>query len=142
MEVYHNTGGDSEGGGDASAEVLKALISSAKEEPSLLKSPETAGTLAMEIGKKLCDLLLQPYDDSNLKLPLGDLGLDSLVALELRVWWKQVFAFDVTSLGNVGHGIASRARSACSRLNVGEVVNDDRCMSPMIIMQRNMARIK
>lgn len=56
----------------------------------------------MEIGKKLCYLLLQPYDDINLKLPLGDLGLDSLVALELRVWWKQVFAFDVTSFGNVG----------------------------------------
>lgn len=102
MEVYHNTGGDSEGGGGASAEVPKALISSAKEEPSLLKSPETAGTLAMEIGKKLCDLLLQLYDDINLKLPLGNLGLDSLVALELRVWWKQVFAFDVTSFGNVG----------------------------------------
>lgn len=69
MEVYHKTGGDSEGGGGASAEVLKALISSAKEEPSLLKSPETAGTLAMEIGKKLCDLLLQPHDDVNLNLP-------------------------------------------------------------------------
>lgn len=102
MEVYHHTGGDSEGGGGASAEVLKALISSAKEEPSLLKSPETAGTLAMEIGKKLCHLLLQPYDDINLKLPLGDLGLDSLVALELRVWWKQVFAFDAKVLEMLG----------------------------------------
>lgn len=102
MEVYHNAGGDSEGGGGASAEVLKALISSAKEDPSLLKSPETAETLAMEIGKKLCDLLLQPHDDINLNLPLGDLGLDSLVALELRVWWKQVFAFDVTVLEMLG----------------------------------------
>lgn len=86
MEVYHNTGGDSEGGGGASAEVLNALISSAKEDPSLLKSPETAGTLAMETDKKLCDLLLQLHDDINLILTLGDLGLDSLVALELRVW--------------------------------------------------------
>lgn len=93
---------DSEGGGGASAEVLKALISSAKEEPSLLKSPETAGTLAMEIGKKLCDLLLQPHDDINLNLPLGDLGLNSLVALELRVWWKQVFAFDAKVLEMLG----------------------------------------
>ena len=70
----------------------------------MLKLPETAKLLATEIGKKLFDLLLKPHENLNIALPLLDLGLDSLVAIELRSWWKQVLKFDISVLEMLGMG--------------------------------------
>ena len=40
----------------------------------------------------------------NTNLALADLGLDSLVAIELRAWWKQAFGFDISVLEMLGMG--------------------------------------
>ncbi|KAI1379651.1 fatty acid synthase S-acetyltransferase [Hypoxylon crocopeplum] len=103
MAAYHNALG---GGADAatSNETLKTFLSEAKADPSLLKVAESSKLLALEIGKKLFDLLLKPQEDLNTSWPLVDLGLDSLVALELRTWWKQVFSFDISVLEMLGMG--------------------------------------
>lgn len=103
MAAYHNAGGDGTGEA-ASTETLKTYLASARADIALLRSPEASKLFAIEIGKKLFDLLLKPEDDLNTSLPLVDLGLDSLVALELRVWWKQVFSFDITVLEMLGMG--------------------------------------
>jgi aryl carrier-like protein/NAD(P)-dependent dehydrogenase (short-subunit alcohol dehydrogenase family) len=107
MAAYHNanTASDVAGTGAASSnEILKNLVSSAMADPSVLKTAEAANLLAVEIGKKLFDLLLKPHDELNTSLPLVDLGLDSLVAIELRAWWRQVFRFDITVLEMLGMG--------------------------------------
>ncbi|XXG98856.1 hypothetical protein Hte_005186 [Hypoxylon texense] len=103
MAAYHNA---STGSGDAASsnETLKTFLASAKGDPSLLKSADSSRLLALEIGKKLFDLLLKPQEDLNTSWPLVDLGLDSLVALELRAWWKQVFSFDISVLEMLGMG--------------------------------------
>ncbi|XDG09180.1 hypothetical protein ABKA04_008795 [Annulohypoxylon sp. FPYF3050] len=103
MAAYHNA---SSGGGDAASsnETLKTFLATVKADPSLLKAAESSKTLALEIGKKLFDLLLKPQEDLNTSLSLVDLGLDSLVALELRAWWKQVFSFDISVLEMLGMG--------------------------------------
>ncbi|KAI2465872.1 fatty acid synthase S-acetyltransferase [Annulohypoxylon bovei var. microspora] len=103
MAAYHNT---SSGSADAatSNETLKTFLTSVKADPSQLKAAESSKTLALEIGKKLFDLLLKPQEDLNTSLSLVDLGLDSLVALELRAWWKQVFSFDISVLEMLGMG--------------------------------------
>ncbi|SMQ54923.1 unnamed protein product [Zymoseptoria tritici ST99CH_3D7] len=103
MAAYHNLAADNAAAGP-SAETLKSHLALAKSDPSLLKSPETASLFAEEIGKKLFDMLLRPYDELNTASPLTDLGLDSLVALELRAWWKQVFGVDITVLEMLGMG--------------------------------------
>ncbi|KXT04055.1 hypothetical protein AC578_4908 [Pseudocercospora eumusae] len=103
MAAYHNVHHDSASAG-AAAETLKSYLATAKSDPALLKSAEASSLFAVEIGKKLFDMLLRPHDELNTALPLTDLGLDSLVALELRAWWKQVFGFDITVLEMLGMG--------------------------------------
>ncbi|KAK8115461.1 Acyl transferase/acyl hydrolase/lysophospholipase [Apiospora sp. TS-2023a] len=86
MAVYHN------------------LSTAAMSDPTVLRTADSTKFLAMEIGKKLFDLLLKPHEDLNTTWPLVDLGLDSLVAIELRAWWKQVFKFDISVLEMMGMG--------------------------------------
>ncbi|KAI1099372.1 fatty acid synthase S-acetyltransferase [Jackrogersella minutella] len=103
MAAYHNS---SSGSLDAatSNETLKTFLASVKADPSLLKAADSSKLLALEIGKKLFDLLLKPQEDLNTSWPLVDLGLDSLVALELRAWWKHIFSFDISVLEMLGMG--------------------------------------
>ncbi|QVM13373.1 putative secondary metabolism biosynthetic enzyme [Coccidioides posadasii str. Silveira] len=89
MASYHNKA--TVAATAASTDILKSYLSSAKADPSILKSSEAAKLFAVEIGKKLLDLLLKHHEGLKTSLPLLDLGLDSLVALELRAWIKQVF---------------------------------------------------
>ena len=103
MAAYHNVSSDSANAA-TSTETLKSYLANAKADPSLLKSAEVAKLFAVEIGKKLFDLLLKPQDELNTSLSLVDLGLDSLVAIELRAWWKQAFSFDITVLEMLGMG--------------------------------------
>ena len=102
MAIFHNMG-DAAGAGCPGAavssnETLRAFLISARADPSILKTTEAEHVLAVEIGKKLFDLLLKPHDEINTAWPLVDLGLHSLVAIELRAWWKQMFAFDISVL--------------------------------------------
>lgn len=103
MAIYHNTaGGDVDT--TASSATLKSFIASAKADVSILKSVEAADFLASVIGKRLFTLLLKPEEDLNKSLSLVDLGLDSLVGIELRSWWKQALGFDINLLEMLGMG--------------------------------------
>ncbi|CAK3992631.1 polyketide synthase [Lecanosticta acicola] len=98
MAIYHNETGDGGDGSGSSNDALKAWLAHARHDVDLLKSAETPVFLATEIGKKIFSLLLRPDDEVDISASLVSLGMDSLVALEMRSWWKQVFAFDVSVL--------------------------------------------
>ncbi|PPJ57411.1 hypothetical protein CBER1_01404 [Cercospora berteroae] len=102
MAVWHNIGAGDEKSDDGNN--LKAFIAKAKAEPELLKAPDTAGHLAVEIGRHLMALLLQEEDEIDISLPVDQCGLDSLVGIELRNWWKQTFGFDISVLQLLGMG--------------------------------------
>ncbi|KAH7083527.1 putative polyketide synthase [Paraphoma chrysanthemicola] len=106
MAAYHNASGVAAATNTAgsSNQALKAFLVGARADPAILKSAESEEFLATEIGKKLFDLLLKPHDEINTSRSLIDLGLDSLVAIELRSWWKQVFGFDISTLEMLGMG--------------------------------------
>ncbi|KAI1125541.1 hypothetical protein F5Y10DRAFT_294516 [Nemania abortiva] len=89
-----------------SNEPLKDLLAKADEQPAVLKTDEAARILSIEIGKKIADmLLLQPeVDMTATNVLLRDLGMDSLVAVELRAWWRQVFRLDISVREILGMG--------------------------------------
>lgn len=103
MAIYHNTGSGKFDDVTSSAS-LKSYIASAMADTSVLKTGEAAAYFAREIGKRLLTLLLKPEEDLDASLSLASLGMDSLVGIELRSWWKQAFGFDIGVLEMLGMG--------------------------------------
>ncbi|KAI8272976.1 Highly reducing polyketide synthase FUM1 [Colletotrichum sp. SAR 10_98] len=86
---------------------LQRFLTSTLTDPQLLSSPEGPIYLARQIGGQLFRLLLKPAEnDSEIdaNMSLQDAGLDSLVAVEMRSWWKGVFGFDISVLEMLGMG--------------------------------------
>ncbi|KAF9880614.1 hypothetical protein CkaCkLH20_01656 [Colletotrichum karsti] len=104
MAVWHNiSDGDSRDGG-AGGDGFKEFLARAKIEPEILEKPESAEYIANEIGNQLMRLLLRPDDEIDITLPVQQLGLDSLVGIELRNWWRQTLGFDISVLQLLGFG--------------------------------------
>jgi aryl carrier-like protein len=104
MAVFHNVGETHRMSGPASSDGLNSFIATAKRNAALLGQPESAHLLAVEIGKKMFSFLLKPEEDLHTWCSLSDLGMDSLVAIEVRQWWKTTFHFDITVLEMMGMG--------------------------------------
>lgn len=103
MSVFRNIRGQTKSG--ASSDVLKQFLSEAKTNPETLGTPAAVTVLAQEIGKKLLGLVLRPMDDEiDVALSLAQLGLDSMVAVELRAWYKQMFRVDISILELLNKG--------------------------------------
>ncbi|KLP15032.1 Uncharacterized protein LW94_11183 [Fusarium fujikuroi] len=83
---------------------LRAFLSPVKKDPSILNSHESVNTLALEIGEKLVSLLLTGDVDLDVSMNTADMGLDSLVAIELRGWWKLSFGFEISTLEMLSMG--------------------------------------
>ena len=103
MALYHSSSGN-EGEAATSSDSLKTFTASAKADGSVLRAPDAGKVLGLEIGKKLCNLLLRSEEELNASTTLADLGMDSLVGIELRAWWKGAFGFDTSVLEMLGKG--------------------------------------
>lgn len=106
MAAYQNiSSSDGAAAGAAgSGSGLKTFLASARHDTAVLKDGETATLIAQEIGKKLCALILKSDADLQTNVPLAELGMDSLVAIEMRSWWRQTFGFDISVLELLGMG--------------------------------------
>ncbi|KAL2074713.1 hypothetical protein VTL71DRAFT_8492 [Oculimacula yallundae] len=104
MAIYHNTGSGGSSKGNSTNDSLKTALATFKKDPGLLCSPEPATILAVEIGKKLAALLLSGDGEVDITASTADLGLDSMVAVELRGWWKLTFGFEISTLEMLSMG--------------------------------------
>ncbi|ERF69170.1 hypothetical protein EPUS_01127 [Endocarpon pusillum Z07020] len=89
MGTYHNVR-DMNKTSDASTSSLSSLqtfLSLATEEPDLLKGEDSQEYLAYQIDRKVYDFML-----------LAQLGLDSLMTVELKRWWKQALGLQISQL--------------------------------------------
>ncbi|KAM0254483.1 hypothetical protein ACHAQJ_006765 [Trichoderma viride] len=106
MAIYHNIGGGSTVKAGSAPDGLRAFLASVKQDPSVLRTPEAVNILAVEIARKLFSLLLAEDADIDITQNTADMGLDSLVAVELRAWWKLNLGFDISTLDMLSLGTA------------------------------------
>ncbi|EUC40528.1 hypothetical protein COCMIDRAFT_9620 [Bipolaris oryzae ATCC 44560] len=113
MAYYHNLGLDlnatsgATSDSDKPTQAIRAFMKQALAEPKILDQPDSPIFLARQIARKIALMLLRPLDDRkdsevDISGPLRDSGIDSLVAMEMRRWWKTTFGFDITMLQMVG----------------------------------------
>ncbi|OLN85402.1 Lovastatin diketide synthase LovF 14, partial [Colletotrichum chlorophyti] len=105
MGFYHNLkpedsahhGEDNNSGAD---QALKSLLSRASRDVSVLEDDSEIGFLARHIARKILDMTLKPADTSvepNTST-LTQLGIDSLMAVELRRWFRSAFGLQISAL--------------------------------------------
>ena len=104
MSVFRNMRANTSGSA-SSTDSLRHFLASAKANPEALRKPESVVLLAQGIGRKLMGLVLRGGDDEvDVTMSPAQLGLDSMVAVEMRAWWKQVFGLNLSVLEMVSMG--------------------------------------
>ncbi|KAK2596769.1 hypothetical protein QQS21_006164 [Conoideocrella luteorostrata] len=104
LAIYRNSSGGMDESTSSKDSGLKALLASARTDPAVLASPEAAALLAREIGSKVLTLLGKSAASLTTTQSLSDLGMDSLIGIEVRKWWKATFKFDISLLEMLGMG--------------------------------------
>lgn len=104
MEIV-KAGGEGSGGADAGNEELKKFLKDCAVNTPMLDDPANHEFLGYQIGKTLFGFMLRGDEEVDLGVPLADLGVDSLVGIELRNWFRHGLGVDVTVLDimNVGN---------------------------------------
>jgi hypothetical protein len=110
MLVYRNVEqkGAARGGGGSSADVASAdgeelsrflrNIASDARDMALLTSGEAVALLAREVGRTLLGFMMRGEGELDLEAPLGAVGIDSLVSIELRNWIRRRLGVEVSVL--------------------------------------------
>ncbi|EAW22080.1 beta-ketoacyl reductase [Aspergillus fischeri NRRL 181] len=110
MGLYHNrrareseSARDGKNGAKASA--LQAFLERVREmgDEGLLRG-EGVDFLTVEVGKTIYDLMVKPDDEVEIGRTLAQIGLDSLMVIELRRWIKQVLGLTMSVLEIMGSG--------------------------------------
>ncbi|KAL9609603.1 MAG: hypothetical protein Q9167_005646 [Letrouitia subvulpina] len=105
MAVYRNLESASgASGGAANSEGLKQFLRDCQKNPALLDLPDSVTFLAKETGTTLFGFMMRSEEDLDLNVPLGSLGVDSLVSIELRNWFRQKVGVEFTVLEVVNSG--------------------------------------
>lgn len=112
MGFYHNVKRHSQHVDATSAATemgaLANLLTQVSQEPGLLERMDTTELFAQEIGREVNAFLLRHDSDIDIHKTLAQSGLDSLVALELRRWIRQVFGTTISVLEIMGAGNLSQ----------------------------------
>lgn len=99
MGLYHNIPKEENAGDDSNeGNGLRDFIANVTTTPSELDNPESIAFLALEIGKRVYSFMLKPIEEVDISLSLVEVGLDSLMAVEMRRLWNQMFGLTISVL--------------------------------------------
>ena len=107
MSIYRNIQKNSEMESAEATDHMKQFLSSIASNPRKLDEQSSVDIIAKELGKCVSNFLMKSEDEVDLSSTLTAAGVDSLVAIEIRNWWKQNLGIDVsvlelTSGGSIG----------------------------------------
>ncbi|EKG10389.1 Beta-ketoacyl synthase [Macrophomina phaseolina MS6] len=103
----NNTKAAGANGKKASGNDLATFVAAVAADPSVLDVPANQEFLTRSIGTRLYSFMFQPEEDLDFNKTLKALGIDSLVAIEIRNWWRQALGFDISVLEIMGAGSIS-----------------------------------
>ena len=119
MGIYPNIKNTNTIDRSAADNQLQQFLSRCAEDPDLLAESDSEDLLAREIGLKVFGLMLKDADDLDVEVTLAAIGVDSLMAIELRRWWKQAFGLEISVLEIMSLGtIKELSKAAAQRLRV------------------------
>ena len=98
MSLYRNLETDATSTGEITNDRLKQFLAGVASEPSMLNMQANLDFLTHEIGVQLYGFMLQAEEEIDVKQPLATIGVDSLVAIEIRNWWRQSLGLEISVL--------------------------------------------
>jgi hypothetical protein len=106
MSLYHNASSSSAGSStdSASNDCLKSFIGSINADPSILDADSSLDLLAQAIGMQINIFMMHPVEDLDVLQTLSGLGVDSLVTIEIRNWWRRTLDLETSTLEILGAG--------------------------------------
>lgn len=118
LAVFRNSQGAAREGAERGGEDLRGFFASLPVEQEKLDDPATTPFLAEEIARHIFKFLLREDAVVNMSQTPMSLGADSLVAIEIRNWWRQALGVEITifELTNRAHTMEALAALAVERL--------------------------
>ncbi|KAK4215780.1 putative polyketide synthase [Rhypophila decipiens] len=96
---------------------LGNFLAEIEANPGLLTTKEGVTRLARHIGSALCAFVMKPESELDLTTGFASLGIDSLVAIEMRNWSRQRLGLDISVLEIMRAGnIMSLAEEGAKKL--------------------------
>lgn len=92
-----DTAADSDNDEDADAEIRR-LLTAAEADISIVTQDAFVALLARRIGAAFFNFMMKPIEELDTNAPFSSLGIDSLVAIEVRNWLRQRLAIELSLL--------------------------------------------
>ena len=115
MAIYRNIQKASELEGAEATDHMKQFLSTMMSDPDRLDQKSSADAIAKEVGKCVSNFLMKGDEEIDVSSTLGAAGVDSLVAIEIRNWWKQNLGVDVSVLELMSGGTIEQLGELAAR---------------------------
>lgn len=104
ISLHHNMESADQTSAEPTDEGLRELLSQVEANPEVLNEASTLERASWEIGRTLFGFLLLPEENLDVNMTLASIGVDSLVSIEIRNWWRKTLRSDITVLEIVNAG--------------------------------------